>query len=269
MKKNSRRTSISLPSDGDLAAVVRASAAESASVQFVRQTVRSSDVTHHHSTRTLTNVDVDRRPTEFFVTSDSMPEFRPADTQVQAPLVDINSICSVSDLHRSQIGNEPTTSRFGLSLSVSAPSMSHSIVSGTTLKARSSNSVLYATFFDVGIVRILFSPSWLTDGYFWALEYLHQRLVDISDRILASALTTGVAPEHFLRVKSHSMPNIDSIDKCQVLNEEPTNELLERRSSMLKNESQRKQPTRSLTLPTKKGSRKAEQRFTSFYRKMR
>ncbi|CAF4030104.1 unnamed protein product, partial [Rotaria sp. Silwood1] len=37
---------------------------------------------------------------------------------------------------------------------------------------RSSELLLLATYFDIGILRTLFSPSWLTDGYLWCLEYL-------------------------------------------------------------------------------------------------
>ena len=183
---------------------------------------------------------------------------------------------------------EQSQNRFGLSLSVSAPSIhetnsNRSILSAITSKGRSSNLILLATYFDIGIVRILFNPSWLTDGYLWCLEYIHQRLVDISDRVLSTALTTGILPHHFLRMKSLSMPHLNHIDeilKCQYLNEETTNEIIEQQYSVMKKDHRssihsRKQPKRSFTLPTKYFTRKnvhlpkTEQRYTSFYRKIR
>ena len=44
---------------------------------------------------------------------------------------------------------------------------------------KSSQSSL-ATYFDIAIIRTLFSPSWSIDGYLWCLEYLLQRLTSIS-----------------------------------------------------------------------------------------
>ena len=41
--------------------------------------------------------------TEFFVENDSLPDLRHEDISTQAPIVDMNSICSTSDLHRLQI----------------------------------------------------------------------------------------------------------------------------------------------------------------------
>lgn len=80
-------------------------------------------------------------------------------------------------------------------------------------KEHKSQYLLLATYFDVGIIRTLFSPSWVTDGYLWCLEYLNKRMNVISDEILSDALTTGKLPINILRVKSLSMPQIKVINE--------------------------------------------------------
>lgn len=44
---------------------------------------------------------------------------------------------------------------------------------------RGSADVASATYFDVAVLRCLFSPQWATEGIYWALRYLHQRLLEI------------------------------------------------------------------------------------------
>jgi len=44
---------------------------------------------------------------------------------------------------------------------------------------RGSVDVVSATYFDVAVMRCLFSPLWDTEGVYWALRYLHQRLLEI------------------------------------------------------------------------------------------
>ena len=40
--------------------------------------------------------------------------------------------------------------------------------------------VLSASYFDVAVLQCLFCPQWEEDGIYWALHYMHQRLLEIS-----------------------------------------------------------------------------------------
>jgi hypothetical protein len=72
-------------------------------------------------------------------------------------------------------------------------------------KGHSSDYLLLATYFDIGIIRTLFSPSWLTDGYLWCLEYLHKRISDISDEILSN---NHISSHH---LKSFSISQLNNL----------------------------------------------------------
>ena len=40
--------------------------------------------------------------------------------------------------------------------------------------------LLGASYFDVAVLRCLFCPEWAEEGVFWALTYLHQRLLEVT-----------------------------------------------------------------------------------------
>ena len=41
-------------------------------------------------------------------------------------------------------------------------------------------NLLAASYFDVAVLRCLFCPQWAEEGVYWALRYLHQRLLEVS-----------------------------------------------------------------------------------------
>ena len=41
--------------------------------------------------------------------------------------------------------------------------------------------VLSASYFDVAVLRCLFCPQWAEEGVYWALRYIHQRLLEVCD----------------------------------------------------------------------------------------
>ncbi|CAH1781833.1 unnamed protein product [Owenia fusiformis] len=57
--------------------------------------------------------------------------------------------------------------------------------------------VLMASYFDVAVLRCLFCSNWCEDGVYWALRYIHNRLLDICDEIKHSDQT---------RERSKSLP---------------------------------------------------------------
>jgi hypothetical protein len=141
---------------------------------------------------------------------------------------------------------------------------------------RSSELLLLATYFDIAILRTLFSPSWLTDGYLWCLEYLQKRTIDISDEILSDSLTTGVIPKNILRFKSLSIPQINLLNeqnyykylKNNLYNEQLTNDIIEQQSMMTTTTSNAvKQSTTLLNIPMKYFSGKTS--CNNFYIKKR
>ena len=44
--------------------------------------------------------------------------------------------------------------------------------------------ILSASYFDVAVLQCLFCLQWSVDGIHWALKYIHQRLLEISDELL-------------------------------------------------------------------------------------
>ncbi|XP_023931098.1 protein unc-80-like, partial [Lingula anatina] len=49
------------------------------------------------------------------------------------------------------------------------------------------DDILLATYFDVAVLQCLFCPRWDEDGIFWALGYMHKRLLDICDELARHA----------------------------------------------------------------------------------
>ena len=43
--------------------------------------------------------------------------------------------------------------------------------------------LLGASYFDVAVLRCLFCPQWAEEGVYWALRYLHQRLLEVCDDV--------------------------------------------------------------------------------------
>jgi len=162
------------------------------------------------------------------------------------------------------------------------------ILNKTRTSARSSELLLLATYFDIGILRTLFSPSWLTDGYLWCLEYLHKRIIDISDEILSDALATGTLPINILRFKSLSIPQLNLTNeqdyyeylKNIYFNEQVTNDIIEQQCMMagtgdITASTSVKQPANLLNVPFKyfagksPYSGKHSQKYDNFYKKIR
>ncbi|CAF0895311.1 unnamed protein product [Rotaria sp. Silwood1] len=152
---------------------------------------------------------------------------------------------------------------------------------------RSSELLLLATYFDIGILRTLFSPSWLTDGYLWCLEYLHKRIIDISDEILSDALMSGTLPINILRFKSLSIPQLNlgseqdyyEYLKNLYFNEQVTNDIIEQQCMMagtgdISATTSIKQPATLLNVPFKYFAGKSpyngkhSQKYDNFYKKI-
>ncbi|UJR28934.1 hypothetical protein I4U23_010152 [Adineta vaga] len=162
-----------------------------------------------------------------------------------------------------------------------------SIVPKNRTSQRSSELLLLATYFDIGILRTLFSPSWLTDGYLWCLEYLHKRIIDISDEILSDALMNGTLPINILRFKSLSIPqlNIGTEQDYQeylkniYFNEQVTNDIIEQQCMMAGTgdtsaSTSVRQPATLLNVPFKyfagrsPYTGKHSQKYDNFYKKI-
>ena len=61
----------------------------------------------------------------------------------------------------------------------------HQIASAAMSGAKGSSQVdiLSASYFDVAVLQSLFCLQWSSDGIHWALKYVHQRLLEISDEL--------------------------------------------------------------------------------------
>jgi hypothetical protein len=104
--------------------------------------------------------------------------------------------------------------RISSSISTSSTACSPQVpnICSTVSKGYSSDNLLLATYFDIGIIRTLFSPSWLTDGYLWCLEYLHKRIMNISNEILSANHISS----HYL--KSFSISKLNNLSDSQITN---------------------------------------------------
>ena len=57
--------------------------------------------------------------------------------------------------------------------------------------SRSHNpDVLSASYFDVAVLRCLFCPQWGEDGVYWALRFLHNRLLEVCRLALYADLSS-------------------------------------------------------------------------------
>ncbi|CAF0857757.1 unnamed protein product [Adineta steineri] len=215
--------------------------------------------------------------------------------KIKAPIVHMSSIYSVSDLSRLTLSPQsPVADHFNMmcgiasrlsTTSASPPSRQPSDTSNNCSvstppisKIQTSEYLLLATYFDVGIIRTLFSPSWLTDGYLWCLEYLYKRIVDISDKILSDALINGILPVNILRFKSLSIPQMNIANKENYyiylkkshFNEQVTNDIIEQQSTMMMTPNLIKQPTTLLNIPFKYSYGKSlfNEKHNNFYQKI-
>ena len=172
--------------------------------------------------------------------------------------------------------------------SLSASRRQSTLVPKSRPSTRSSELLLLATYFDIAILRTLFSPSWLTDGYLWCLEYLHKRIIDISDEILSDALVSGTLPINILRFKSLSIPQLNLANeqdyyeylKNIYFNEQVTNDIIEQQCMMAgtgegAGSTSIKQPATLLNVPFKYFAGKSpytgkhSQKYDNFYKKIR
>jgi hypothetical protein len=204
----------------------------SSSATEVQLTSHSTLVSTSSITQPVKNINGDRRTNEH--------------DQPHAPLAHLHSICSTQEV------NPPSTTEILKSPRL-IPLIDH---------PQAKTSMLMATHLDVGVLRVLFTPSWSTDGYIWCFEYLHQRLIDISDYLLSSALFNGT-PIRYLRPKSFSMSYIDEQHKLEEVqdiyrNEKRTHPCLE----------QQRASTFDRFCSGQRFKPKV-QRYTSFYRKIR
>jgi hypothetical protein len=104
-------------------------------------------------------------------------------------------------------------------------------------------------------------------------------MIDISDKILSDALTTGILPINILRFKSLSIPQINIINeqnyskylKKNYFNEQITNDIIEQQSMMTTTSHSIKQPTTLLNIPFNYSSGKGlfSQKYNNFHKKIR
>ena len=53
-----------------------------------------------------------------------------------------------------------------------------------TARAEPNPDILSASYFDVAVLRCLFCPQWTEEGTYWALRYVHGRLLEVCDEML-------------------------------------------------------------------------------------
>ncbi|CAF3964235.1 unnamed protein product, partial [Rotaria sp. Silwood2] len=171
--------------------------------------------------------------------------------------------CIIADMPNAISGMPTSVSTPSIPLhfpcSQQLPNISYTSSTDThsSTKAHTSELLLLATYFDIGIIRTLFIPSWLTDGYLWCLEYLHKRMINISDEILSDALTTGILPINILRCKSLSMPQLKILNKYNYykylennyFNEQITQNIVEQQCMTTTTSNSIKQSSKLLNIP--------------------
>ncbi|CAF3459223.1 unnamed protein product [Rotaria sp. Silwood1] len=137
--------------------------------------------------------------------------------------------------------NHPTNIPYICSNYLTSTTRHHSVLTTKPrISTHSSELLLLATYFDIRILRTLFNPSWLTDSYLWCLEYLHKRIIDISDEILSDTL----------------MIDYDEYLKNIYFNEQVTNDIIEQQCMMvgigdISASTSIKQPAHLLNVPFK------------------
>ncbi|CAF4763200.1 unnamed protein product [Rotaria sp. Silwood1] len=160
--------------------------------------------------------------------------------------------------------NHPTNIPYICSNYLTSTTRHHSVLTTKPrISTHSSELLLLATYFDIRILRTLFNPSWLTDSYLWCLEYLHKRIIDISDEILSDTL----------------MIDYDEYLKNIYFNEQVTNDIIEQQCMMvgigdISASTSIKQPTHLLNVPFKYFAEKSSytdkhsQKYDNFYKKI-
>lgn len=81
---------------------------------------------------------------------------------------------------------EPNLFNFQLSTSVDEELVKQRLASAVTsgIRGPTAPDILSASYFDIAVLRCLFSLHWSEDGVFWALKYIHQRLLEVCDEYL-------------------------------------------------------------------------------------
>ena len=79
----------------------------------------------------------------------------------------------------------------------------HRLASAVTsgVKGPTSPDILSASYFDIAVLQCLFCLQWSEDGIYWALKYVHQRLLEICDEYARMDLSE--------RERSRSLPFAD------------------------------------------------------------
>ncbi|XP_036354476.1 protein unc-80 homolog isoform X2 [Octopus sinensis] len=94
--------------------------------------------------------------------------------------------------------------------------LNQKLTSADTTCSKSSSStspdVLSACYFDIAVLRCLFCLHWPEDGIYWALKYIHRRLLEICDEYVRMG--------HSERERSKSLP-IPSIQVLQMYSAMP------------------------------------------------
>lgn len=95
---------------------------------------------------------------------------------------------------------EPNLFNFQLSTSVDEELVKQRLASAVTsgIRGPTAPDILSASYFDIAVLRCLFSLHWSEDGVFWALKYVHQRLLEVCDEYLRR--------DYSERERSHSLP---------------------------------------------------------------
>ena len=89
-----------------------------------------------------------------------------------------DSFISVPDTRLASLQKLPSIDRDYVSRRLES-----AITSGQRLPSEVAPDILSASYFDVAVLRCLFTPNWSEDGVYWALRYMHQRLLEVCDEL--------------------------------------------------------------------------------------
>ncbi|ESO92838.1 hypothetical protein LOTGIDRAFT_232936 [Lottia gigantea] len=77
--------------------------------------------------------------------------------------------------------------------------LASAVVSGN--RTSEEPDMLSASYFDVAVLRCLFSLNWQEEGILWSLRYVHQRILEVCDEFMRF--------DHSVRARSRSLPMPD------------------------------------------------------------
>ncbi|XP_048774238.1 protein unc-80 homolog isoform X3 [Ostrea edulis] len=95
---------------------------------------------------------------------------------------------------------EPNLFNFQMMSSVDEELVKQRLASAVTsgIRGPTAPDILSASYFDIAVLRCLFSLHWSEEGVFWGLKYVHQRLLEVCDEY--------VRMDYSERERSHSLP---------------------------------------------------------------